>query len=148
MVTRSPLSASLASGASGRGSCRNGACGSTTSNKRPPTKSAAGTFPSRCFAARSARAGVTRGSKARIFFFSGSAVAGGKQRVERPRNLALAAFGPAGLGIRSPGEQIEVYPGFRGHEAPHEQRRRDGAALAAADIVDIGDFGFEHRFVR
>ena len=41
-----------------------------------------------------------------------------------------------------------MQPRFRRHEAPHEQRRGDGAGLAAgADIVDIGDLGLKHRFI-
>ncbi len=42
-----------------------------------------------------------------------------------------------------------MQPGFRGDEPAQEQRRGDGAALAAgADIVEIGDFRIEHLIVR
>ena len=37
---------------------------------------------------------------------------------------------------------------MRRDEAAHEQRRGNGAGLAAADIVDVGDFGLQHRLIR
>src|SRR5580658_167428 len=76
-----------------------------------------------------------------------SAVARGEKRIECARCLTFTALGPAWLGRRSPGEQIDVQPGFDRYEAAHEQGCGDGPALTAAHIVDVGDLGFQHRLV-
>src|SRR5262245_26258326 len=66
MVTRSPLSASVSSVASGDGERRSGADASPISRTCPSTKRAASNLPARYLAARSGRAGVMRGSYAVI----------------------------------------------------------------------------------
>src|SRR5262249_44421139 len=143
-VARSPLSASVSSRASGRGSWRSGASEAISSMTRPSTKRAAFTLPSRCFAATSSRQGVIRRSNGG----AGSAITRREQSIESARDLTFTAFGPARLCRRRPREQIEVHPGWRGDKAAHEQRGGDRPALTAADIIDIGDLGFEHRFIR
>src|SRR4029077_8886406 len=115
-----------------------------TSIARSSTKRVALTLPSRCFAARSSRQGVTLRSSAGI----GLSIARGQQCKESARGLTLAAFRAARFGDSRPGEQVEMHPGFGGDETAHEQRRGNGAALAAADIVEVGYFGLEHRFIR
>src|SRR5205085_4088661 len=123
IVTRSPNSASVNSGASGEGSARTGACASITSRSSPWTKRAAVTLPSRRLAARSGRAGVMRGSK-----LTGApdrrklSVALLKERIKRARGLTFPAIRTAGLRARRPGEDVEVRPGFRrSDEAVQEQ---------------------------
>src|SRR5205807_2509337 len=110
----------------------------TTSISRPSTKRPAFSLPSRYFAATPSRNGVSRGSKVGKV----SGIARSKQSIERARRLALAALRPAGLSRRRPGEHIEMHPRLRADETAHEQRSRNSAALAAADIVDVRDLGF------
>src|SRR5260370_3028551 len=106
---------------------------------RPSTKRPAFSRPSRCFAAKPSRNGVSRGSKAGKV----SGIARGKQSIERARRLALAAFRTAGLGQRRPGEQIEMHPRLRADETPHEQRGGNTAPLAAADNSGVPNLRFE-----
>src|SRR5260221_5215822 len=110
-MTRSPLSASVSSGASGEGAWRNDAIGSATSKP--------------------------------------SAIARHQQRVERARRLALAAFGPSGLGGRGRGVNVEMQPRRGGGDKPaKEQRRGDRAAkIAGGDVVHVRDFRLEQRLV-
>src|SRR6185312_7828411 len=133
----------LSSGASCEGARRTSALGSTTSKRLPSTKRAASTWPCRYFAAISGRNGCRRGSSATM-----SGVTLAQQRIERARRLAVAAFRPAGLRRRRPGENVEMQPTRRRHEAAQEQRGGDGAAMAAgADIVEIGHLRFQHLVV-
>src|SRR4051812_18528806 len=166
MVTRSPIRASVSSGASGAGARRTGACASITSYSSPSTKRAASTLPARCLAARSGRAGVMRGSKViitpqpdysaetrrngeRMAERSLAAIAFLEQGIERARRLALAAVRPRRLRRLCPAIDVEMRPGPGGRdEAVEEQRGRDRAGKAAADIVDVGGFGIEHAFIR
>src|ERR1700730_13509284 len=172
------MRASVSSAASGAGDRRNGRCGSITSRGSPSTKRAAVTFPSSERAARSGRAGVRRGWKASdiepdpekwepVFgkrscsnnnlkrdddskkSHPALAVARRKQRVERARRLALAAFRTAGFCRRRPGVDVDVQPALRRlDEAPQKQRRGDRAGKAAGRyVVEIGDFGIEHRLI-
>src|SRR5580658_806042 len=135
MVTRSPLSASVSSNASGTGDRRTGDTGSNTSNSVPSTKRAACTWPRRCAAARSGRAGVTWGSK-RGSKLIGLSVALGQERIKRARRLAFAAFGSRGLGRRGPGIDVEMQPWrCRADEAVEEQRTDDRAGEAAGGDV-------------
>src|SRR5580698_378920 len=101
MVTRSPLRACVRSSASEDGARRSGASASEISNSSPVTKRAAFTLPSRYFAARSALAGVRRGS---------SSIAVAQQTIDRARRLAFAALGAAGFGGRRPSIDIDMQP--------------------------------------
>src|SRR5579872_2290730 len=93
-----------------------------TSNTSPSTKRAAWTLPSRNFAARSGRAGVTRGSP----------IAVAQQPVDRPRGLALAAFGARGLCRWRPSENIDMQPAFGCFdETPEKQGAGDRTGKAA-----------------
>src|ERR1700693_751043 len=104
--------------ASAAGRSRSGAIGSVITNSSPATKRAAFTLPSRYFAARSARAGVRRGSS----------IAFAQQFEDRARGLAFAALGPPGLRRRRPGIDIEMQPAFGAlDEALQEQRAGDRA---------------------
>src|ERR1700730_13035480 len=126
--------------ASEDGALRMGAMASTISQTSPATKRAASTFPSRYFAARSGRAGVTRGSS--ITF--------AQQFVDRTRGLAFAAFRPRRFRRRRPAIDIDMQPAFcRLDEALQEQRAGDGACEAAGwRVVDVGHFRIEPRIVR
>src|ERR1700738_2140065 len=140
MVARSPFSAWVKSVPSEDGPSRSGASVSAISNSSPMTKRAASTLPSRYFAARSGRAGVTRGSS----------IAFAQQLVERARGLAFAALGPRRLCRWRPAVDIDMQParcildetlqeqgaGDRARERP---RRR---------VVDIGDLRIEPGIVR
>src|SRR5262249_2736972 len=147
-MTRSPLSASVSSGASGAGERRSGACGSTISRSSPSTKRAASTLPARWLAARSGRAGVTRGSSGSIGA-SGSTIARDQQRIERARGLALATLRPARSTALVPGVDVAVEPGpGGGGETAQEHRSGNRAGEAPArDVVDVGDLRFEQLVV-
>src|SRR3954463_9504991 len=132
MVTCSPFSACVSSTASADGASRNGAMASVTSNSSPATNRAAFTLPSRYFAARSGRAGVSRGSS----------IAFAQQLVDRARGLAFAAFGPRRLGRGGPAVDVDMQPAFGGFdETLQEQRAGDRAGEPAGRrVVDVGDF--------
>src|ERR1700677_2254157 len=139
MVTCSFLSACVNSDAPENGSPRNGTMASDISNVSPSTKRAALTLPSRYFAARSGRAGVSRGSS----------IAFAQQFIDRARGLAFAAFRPRRLGRWRPAVDIVVQPVFcLRDEALQEQRAGDRAGKPARGcIVDIGDLGIEPAIV-
>src|SRR5215470_12006349 len=132
MVTRSPFSACVSCSASDAGARRTGAIASVTSNVSPSTKRAALTLPSRYFAATSGLAGVRRGSS----------IAFAQQLVDRPRSLAFAAFGAAGLCRRRPAKNIDMQPAPGGFDKTlQEQRAGDRAGEGARRRVgDVGDF--------
>src|ERR1700745_3514692 len=91
---------------------------SITSSISPATNRASETLPSRCFAARSGRAGVRRGS----------CIAFAEQLVDRARGLAFAALGARGLCRRGPGVDVEMQPAFCVlDKALQEQRAGDRA---------------------
>src|SRR6186713_112450 len=114
---RSPRSACVISIAFDDGCSRMGAIASTISNSAPVTKRSAFTLPSRYFAARSPRAGVSLGS------CPGSCIALAQQCVDGARGLALAAFGARGLGRRRPAIDVDMQPALRVlDEALQEQR--------------------------
>src|SRR4051812_22423501 len=100
MVTRSPFSAWVDSMASEKGASRIGTNASAISNCSPSTKRAALTLPSRYLAARSGRAGVSRGS----------CIALAQQFVDRARGLAFAALGARRFGRRRPAVDIDMQP--------------------------------------
>src|SRR3954471_20246713 len=118
MVTRSPFKACVASSAPEEGLRRTGAIASTISNSSPATKRVALTFPSRYFAARSGRAGVSLELKE-----SGSSIALAQQFVDRACRLAFAAFGAAGLCRRRPAVDVDMQPAFRGLDKPLQEQR-------------------------
>src|SRR5437660_4257797 len=124
------MSACVSSGASPVGLSRSGAMASMTSTISPETKRSASTLPSRCFAARSPRAGVRRGSS----------IAFAQQSVDRAPGLAFAAFGARRLGRRGPAIDIDVQPALRiGDEALQEQGAGNRAGKAARRrVVDVG----------
>src|SRR5256885_13316154 len=101
-------------------------------NSSPVTKRAAAILPSRYFAARSGRAGVSRGSS----------IAFAQQLVDRARGLAFAAFGPPRPGGGSPAVDIDMQPAPGGFdETLEEQRAGDRAGKPAGRcVVDVGDF--------
>src|SRR5580698_5960354 len=140
MVTRSPLSACVESSASEDGARRSGASASEISNSSPATKRAALTLPSRYFAARSALAGVSRGS---------SSIAVAQQAIDRTRGLALAALGAPRFGGRRPSIDIDMQPApGRFDEALEKQSAGDRACKAAGRrIVDVGDLRLEPAVV-
>src|SRR4051812_3066392 len=105
---------------------------SCTSNTSPSTNRSAVILPSRYFAARSGRAGVSRGSS----------IAFAQQFVNRARGLAFAALGARGLCGRGPAVDVDMQPaGRRFDETLQEQRANDRAGKAAGRrVVDIGGF--------
>src|ERR1700716_1906014 len=104
--------------ASEDGPSRSGASASAISNSSPMTKRVALTLPSRYFAARSGRAGVSRGSS----------IALAQQFVDRAGGLAFAAFGAARLCRRRPAVDIDMQPALCGlDKALQEQRAGDRA---------------------
>src|SRR6266702_6406019 len=121
--------------ASADGASRSGASASTISNSAPATKRAAATLPSRYFAARSGRAGVSRGSS----------IAFAQQFIDRARGLAFAAFRARRPGRRRPAVDIDMQPAFGVFdETLQEQRAGDGAReRARRRIVAVGDFRIE-----
>src|SRR5262245_55887390 len=131
MVTRSPFSACVTCSASDAGVRRTGTMPSATSNVSPSTKRAALTLPSRYFAATSGLAGVRRGSS----------IAFAQQLIDRPRGLALAAFGAAWLCRRRPAKNIDMQPAPGGFDkALQEQRAGDRPGKGARRRVhDVGD---------
>src|ERR1700730_8747167 len=139
MVTRSPFSACVNSGASLEGRSRSGARESEISNSSPVTKRSALTLPSRYLAARSGRAGVRRGSS----------IAFPEQFEARARGLTLAAFRAPRLRRWRPAIDVDMQPAFRGlDEALQEQRAGDRAGKGAARrVVDVGDLGIEPSVV-
>src|SRR3954471_3733201 len=145
MVTRSPFKACVASSAPEEGLRRTGAIASTISNSSPATKRAALTLPSRYFAARSGRAGVSLELKE-----SGSSITLAQQFVERARGLAFAAFRAARPGGGRPAVNIDVQPAFcRLDEALQEQRAGDRAGEGPRRrVVDMGDLGIQPAIVR
>src|SRR5450631_850557 len=140
MVTRSPFSACDICVASEEGPSRNGARPSAISNTSPSTKRAALTLPSRYLAARSPRAGVSRGSS----------IAFPQQFVDRARGLAFAALGARRFSGRRPAVDIDMQPAFRGLDKTlQEQRTGDGAGeRARRHVVDVGDLRIQPRIVR
>src|SRR6267142_1524695 len=86
--------------ASQDGAPRNGAMESDISNSSPVTKRLASILPSRYLAARSGRAGVSRGSS----------IAFAQQFVDRARGLAFASLGPRRLRRWRPAVDIEMQP--------------------------------------
>src|SRR3984885_8539534 len=141
IIARSPLSACVESSASEDGARRSGASASEISNSSPVTKRAALTLPSRYFAARSALAGVRRGS---------SSIAVAQETVDGARRLAFAALGAPRFGGRRPSVDIDMQPTLgRFDEALEKQRAGDRAGEAAGRrIVDVGDFRIEPTIVR
>src|ERR1700704_6636603 len=117
--------------ASEHGAPRNGAMESDISNASPVTKRLASILPSRYFAARSGRAGVSRGSS----------IAFAQQFVDRARGLAFAALGPARFGRRRPAVDIDMQPAFGGlDKALQKQRAGDRAGKAVRRrVFDVGD---------
>src|ERR1700719_5060210 len=134
-MARLPFSACVINSASEEGSRRSGASVSDTSNSSPATKRFAWTLPSRCFAARSPRAGVRRGSS----------IAVAQETINGACGLAFAALGARRLRGRRPAIDIDMQPAFgRFDEALEKQRAGDGAGTAARwRIVDVGDFRIE-----
>src|SRR5882757_9457293 len=110
------------------------------SNSSPATKRVALTLPSRYLAARSARAGVRRGSF----------IALAQQFVDRARGLAFAAFGAPRFRRRRPAVDIDMQPAFRGLDKTlQEQRANDRAGEPARGrVVDVGDFRIKPTVVR
>src|SRR6266436_1804689 len=104
--------------ASEKGASRSGASASAISNSSPATKRAALTLPSRYFAARSGRAGVSRGSS----------IAFAQEFIDRARRLAFTTLGPRRFGRWRPAVDIDMQParGF-GDETLQEQRANDRA---------------------
>src|SRR6185437_292613 len=139
MVACSPFSACVITSASDDGAMRTGARGSIISKVSPVTKRAALTLPSRYFAARSGRAGVSRGSS----------IAFAQALVDRARGLAFAALGPRRFRGWRPAIDIDVQPAFGGlDKALQEQRADDRAGKAAGRrVVDIGHLGIEPAIV-
>src|SRR5882672_9919927 len=112
--------------ASQDGAPRNGAMESDISNSSPVTKRLASIMPSRYFAARSGRAGVSRGSS----------IAFAQQFVDRARGLAFAALGARRFGLRRPAVDIDMQPAFRGLDKTlQEQRAGNGAGKRAGRRV-------------
>src|ERR1700709_2113123 len=140
MVTRSPLSAWVASSASEDGPVRRGASACVISNSSPTAKRAASTLPSRYFAARSGRAGVRRGSSIALV----------QQFVDRARGLGFAALGAGCFGRRGPAVDVDMQPAFRGlDETLQEQRAGDRAGEGARRrVVEIGNLGIEPGVLR
>src|SRR5260370_38588258 len=104
--------------ASGAGASRSGARPSAISNSSPATKRAALTLPSRYFAARSGRAGVSRGSS----------IAFAQEFVDGARRLAFAAFGTRRLCRWRPAVDIDMQPARGvGDETLQEQGPHDRA---------------------
>src|SRR5215210_4244865 len=132
MVTRSPFSACVSSTASEDRRSRIGAIASEISNSWPSTKRAALTLPLRCFAARSGRAGVRRGSS---ITFS-------EQSKKGARRLAFATLGTRRLGCGRPAVDVDMQPAFRvGDKALQEKRAGDRTGEGARGcVVDVGDF--------
>src|SRR6202163_3551638 len=126
--------------ASEEGASRSGASASAISNSSPMTKRAALTLPSRYFAARSGRAGVSRGSS----------IAFAQELVDRARGLAFAAFGARGFCRRGPAIDVDMQPARRGFdETLQEQRANDRAGKAAGRcVVDVGGFRIQPGIVR
>src|ERR1700687_3330595 len=112
---------------------------SDISNSSPVTKRLASILPSRYFAARSGRAGVSRGSS----------IAFAQQFVDRARGLAFAALGPRRLRRWRPAVDIDMQPAFRVlDEALQEQGAGDGAGEGARRrVVEVGDFRIEPGIV-
>src|SRR5258708_23460871 len=137
MVTRSPFSACGKRAASPDGGSRSGANASAISNGWPSTKRAALALPSRYFAARSGRAGVSRGSS----------IAFAQELVDRARGLAFAALGARGLCRWCPAVDVDMQPARRGFdETLQEQRANDRAGKAAGRcVVDVGGFPIPPR---
>src|SRR6202790_849669 len=140
MVTRSPFSACVASMASEEGPSRSGARASDISNSFPSTKRAAAILPARYFAARSGRAGVSRGSS----------IAFAQELVDRAGGLAFAAFGARGFCRWCPAVDVDMQPARRGRdETLQEQRANDRAGKAAGwCVVDVGGFRIQPGIVR
>src|SRR6202165_3820346 len=126
--------------ASEEGASRSGASASDISNSPPITKPAALTLPSRYFAARSGRAGVSRGSS----------IAFAQQLVDRARGLAFAALGPRRLCRWRPAVDIDVQPTrCILDETLQEQGAGDRAReRARRRVIDIGDLRIEPGIVR
>src|SRR5450759_5798293 len=103
MVTRSPFSACVRSMASEDGRSRSGAMASDISNTSPVANRAALIRPSRYFAARSGRAGVSRGSS----------IAFPEQFIDRAGGLAFAALRSRRLRRRRPAVDIDMQPALR-----------------------------------
>src|SRR5258707_4720832 len=121
--------------ASEKGASRSGASASAISNSSPMTKRAASTLPSRYFAARSGRAGVSRGSS----------IAFVQQLVDRARGLAFAALGARRLCRWRPAVDIDMQPArCILDETLQEQGAGDGAGEPARRrVVDVSDFRVE-----
>src|SRR5260370_11419361 len=95
---------------------------SMTSNSSPLTKRAASILPTRYFAARSGRAGVSRGSS----------IAFAQEFVDRARRLAFAAFGTRRFCRWRPAVDIDMQPARGvGDETLQEQGADDRAGKAA-----------------
>src|ERR1700761_7512709 len=141
MVARSPLSACVESSASDDGAPRSGASASDISNSSPVTKRAALSLPSRCFAARSALAGVRRGS---------SSIAVAQQAIDGARRLAFASFRARRLCRRRPAIDIDMQPALgRLDKALEKQGAGDRTGKAARwRVVDVGNLGIEPAIVR
>src|SRR5437773_5910128 len=135
MVTRSPFSACVTSKVSAAGPSYTGATASRTQNSSPSIKRAAFTLPSRYFAARSGRAGVSRVSS----------IAFAQQFVDRARGLAFASLGPRRLRRWRPAVDIDMQPALCVlDETLQEQGAGDGAGEPARRrVVDVGDFRVE-----
>src|SRR5450759_2268947 len=140
MVTRSPFNAWVSSVAPEEGCSRSGASASDISNSSPMTKRAAATLPSRYFAARSGRAGVSRGSS----------IAFAHQFVDRARGLAFAALRSGRLRRRRPAVDIDMQPALRTlDEALQEKCAGNGAGEGARRrVIDVGDLRIEPGIVR
>src|SRR3954454_22957422 len=139
MVTRSPFSACVKSAASVAGRSRTGTIGSEISNSSPATKRAALTLPSRCFAARSARAGVRRGSPITL----------SQQCKNGARGLAFAALRSRRLGVRRPAVDVDMQPAFHVDDEPLQEKRACDRACerARGSIVHVGNFRVEPAIV-
>src|SRR5258708_38855936 len=135
MVTRSPFSACGKRAASPDGGSRSGANASAISNVWPSTKRAALTLPSRYFAARSGRAGVTRGSS----------IAFAQEFVDRPRSLAFAALGARGFGGRRPTVDVAMQPALGALDDTLQGQRPGGRAGKGAARTVVGVGGFRMR---
>src|SRR4030081_2917776 len=98
--------------ASEHGAPRNGAMESDISNVSPVTKRLASILPSRYFAARSGRAGVSRGSS----------IALAQQFVDRARGLAFASLGPRRLRRGRPAVDIDMQPALCVLDEPLQER--------------------------
>src|SRR6476469_4222932 len=133
---------------SGRKGCRRGS--SATIYVKPVIPAQAGIERKRCADSHKCWIPACAGMSGLFYFVRASSlsVTLAEHGIERARRLAVAAFRPAGLGRRRPGENVEMQPRRRRHEAAQEQRGGDGAAMAAgADIVEVGHLRFQHLVV-